>query len=306
MIDVIIPAYNAENTLRRAVASALACREVRVILVDDGSTDATPEICDDLADNDVRVTAVHQPNRGVSEARNAGLALAKADHVTFLDADDELLPGALEALHRADVPAIQGRVVRKAHPVPAKPAQYRVSTREALEQALSNPTAHLHTHGWLFRREALHAAFDPNLSLGEDGEWLLRVLLGMDAQALTVAFLDAPVYRYALRPDSALHGGSAGVCEGYMRTLRTAAPALEQAQLPHAAALYRLTHLLLMLTHGNFRAGWHFRCDPMFQEAFRLADLRGNSPRMCTLRWVRQGWRPLAFLAVKIRRIMNK
>ncbi len=299
-VDVVIPAYNAEKTLRRAVDSALACPCACVILVDDGSADGTAALCAQLARNG-RVTVISQANAGASAARNTGLDAATAAYVTLLDADDVLLPGALERLMSAGCSAVQGRVVRR-DPGAGKPARVQMMTgAEALDAALRNPTAHLHTHGWLFRREWMTERFDPSLTHGEDGEWLLRTLRCMP----DAAFLDVPAYRYTLRPDSALRGGRDGVCAAYMATMDAAAPHLKTAS-PGAAALYRLSHLLLMLTHGHFDEAMQLRNSPLFAEAFRAAELTGMSPRIWTLRCLKWGWTPVVRLIIRIRRWMNR
>ncbi|MBQ8556979.1 MAG: glycosyltransferase family 2 protein [Clostridia bacterium] len=298
-IDVIIPAYNAGDTLRRAVDSALACPLVRVILVNDGSTDGTAAIADAYARGG-RVMVIHQENRGVSAARNAGLDAAEADWVAFLDADDVLLPGALVLLLDKPADAAYGMVTRR-NASPERQAGRRVqSAREAMETALTNPTAHLHTHGWLFRRSRLTERFDERLTLGEDGEWLLRTLLHMKR----IHRVNAPVYRYFVQADSAIHGGR-DVCARYQQTLQAAAPALERAGLPAAAAMYRLTHLLLMLTHGDFDEAAALRDEEPFAGDFRTVQLKGLSPRIWVLRLLKWRCMPLARLAVLIRRCMN-
>ena len=98
LVSVIVPAYNAERYLREAVDSALRQTHERleVVIVDDGSTDGTPALADGFAAADPRVRVFHQPNGGLSAARNAGLAVARGDLVCFLDADDVFLPDKLE------------------------------------------------------------------------------------------------------------------------------------------------------------------------------------------------------------------
>ena len=96
-ITVIIPVYNCKNYLRQAVQSVISqpYQALKVLLVDDGSTDGSAVLCDELADQDKRTTVIHQKNCGVSAARNAGLEYIfsirenESDYVTFLDADDE-------------------------------------------------------------------------------------------------------------------------------------------------------------------------------------------------------------------------
>jgi glycosyltransferase involved in cell wall biosynthesis len=97
-VDVLMPAYNAAATLRDAVESlqTQTLRDIRIIVVDDGSTDATPAILAALAAQDPRIVAVTQQNAGIVEARNAALRHANADFVACLDADDIALPDRLQ------------------------------------------------------------------------------------------------------------------------------------------------------------------------------------------------------------------
>ena len=97
-VDVTMPAYNAAATLREAVASlrAQTMADLRIVIVNDGSTDETPTIAAALAAEDPRVHVVSQPNRGIVEARNAALASCDAEFVAVLDADDISYPNRLE------------------------------------------------------------------------------------------------------------------------------------------------------------------------------------------------------------------
>ena len=99
-ITIIVPVYNAEEYLDRCMNSILdqEFSSYEVILVDDGSTDASGLICDRYSGTDPRFITVHQKNSGVSAARNAGLNLAQGEYVMFLDSDDALLPYALDEL----------------------------------------------------------------------------------------------------------------------------------------------------------------------------------------------------------------
>lgn len=99
-VCVIVPVWNAEKTLPRCVDSILAQQAeggVSCILVDDGSADGSGALCDEYAARDSRVRVIHQPGSGVSAARNAGLEAADAEFIAFLDADDALRLGALQA-----------------------------------------------------------------------------------------------------------------------------------------------------------------------------------------------------------------
>lgn len=100
-ISVIIPVYNAGRTLIRAVDSILMqeYESMEVVLVDDGSTDDSAVLCDELASQEPRVRVIHKENGGVSSARNAGLEVAEGEYVMFLDADDVIRPDSLSMMY---------------------------------------------------------------------------------------------------------------------------------------------------------------------------------------------------------------
>jgi len=99
-ISIIVPVYNVREYLADCVSSirAQTFADYECILVDDGSTDGSDALCDELAAGDARFRVIHKPNGGLSDARNAGLDSAVGDYVFFADSDDRLLPNALEAL----------------------------------------------------------------------------------------------------------------------------------------------------------------------------------------------------------------
>ena len=88
--SIIIPIYKVEQYLRQCIDSVLAqtYTNFEIILVDDGSPDGCPAICDEYANKDSRIKVIHKPNGGLSDARNAGLEVAKGEYVMFLDSDD--------------------------------------------------------------------------------------------------------------------------------------------------------------------------------------------------------------------------
>lgn len=100
-ISVIIPVYNAAGFITRAVGSILMQEfdDFEVIIVNDGSTDASASVCDEMAEQDMRVRVIHKENGGVSSARNAGLDVARGEFVMFVDADDAIHDGSLENMY---------------------------------------------------------------------------------------------------------------------------------------------------------------------------------------------------------------
>ena len=179
-ISVIIPCYRAAATLRRAVDSALtgAPADLEVLLVDDGSSDDTGALCDELAAADPRVRALHRANGGAGAARNTGLDAAHGDWVLFLDADDALLPGlwaALDAL-TTDADMILFGLTRESSGA-VKPTDYLPAgfcpDLQALGSALSPllfDTGLLAApYPKLFRCAAIGAVrFDARLAINED------------------------------------------------------------------------------------------------------------------------------------------
>lgn len=89
-VSFIIPIYNVEKFLHQCVRSILeqSYKEIEVILVDDGSKDESPAICDSFAEHDKRIRVIHKENGGLSDARNKGLQAATGDYVVFIDGDD--------------------------------------------------------------------------------------------------------------------------------------------------------------------------------------------------------------------------
>lgn len=103
LISIIVPVYKVEKYLGKCIESILAqtYKNIEVILVDDGSPDSCPAICDRYADKDNRVVVIHKQNGGLSDARNAGLDIARGDFISFVDSDDFVANNFCEVLLKA-------------------------------------------------------------------------------------------------------------------------------------------------------------------------------------------------------------
>ena len=99
-LSIIIPVYRVEATLNRCVESVLNQNldDFEVILVDDGSPDKCPQMCDDWAEKNANIRVVHKPNGGLSDARNAGVEKAQGDYITFVDSDDYIAADTYQPL----------------------------------------------------------------------------------------------------------------------------------------------------------------------------------------------------------------
>ena len=101
IISVIVPVYNAEKYLHECIESILSqsFTDFELILVDDGSTDSSPSICDEYSSKDAWLSSVHDINKGVSAARERGFRESKGDYICFVDADDRISRDYLKMLY---------------------------------------------------------------------------------------------------------------------------------------------------------------------------------------------------------------
>ena len=173
-LSVIIPAYNAEKTLLPCCESILRGQdaEMEVILVDDGSTDGTPALCDAIAAQDGRVKVIHTPNGGPGSARNKGMEAAAGEWIAFTDADDTCGDGyftkMLDQAADADL-VIQGLEMEKRY------GQGEIALCIAENDLLEKGSP----WGKLFRKsiiEAFGIRFPENYRYGEDTVFFLRYL----------------------------------------------------------------------------------------------------------------------------------
>ena len=101
VISIIVPVYKTEKQLRRCIDSILAqtFKEFELILIDDGSPDGCPAICDEYAEKDNRISVIHKENEGLAEVRNVGVRAAKGQYIGFVDSDDYIEPDMYERLY---------------------------------------------------------------------------------------------------------------------------------------------------------------------------------------------------------------
>ena len=101
-LSVVVPIYNSDKYLCQCIDSILnqTYSEIEIILVDDGSTDTSPEICDAYAEKDKRIKVIHKKNEGLIKARLSGAKEAVGDCITFVDGDDWIAPDTYEQMLR--------------------------------------------------------------------------------------------------------------------------------------------------------------------------------------------------------------
>ncbi len=208
-ISVIAPIYKVEPYLRRCVDSILAqtFKDFEVILVDDGSPDGCPAICDEYAEKDSRVRVIHKENGGLSSARNAGIDWVSensdSEWLCLIDSDDAIHPCYLEYLYRA---ALENNVkisvcdvyMTKEADYEPKNADYSVSTMSGMGFYMTNNDWATIAVNKLYARDIFENYRYPVGRIHED-EFLTYKLL---YRAKTVAWVDAQLYTYYRRDDS--------------------------------------------------------------------------------------------------------
>lgn len=142
LVSIIVAVYNIEEYLQRCVDSILAqtYRNLEIILVDDGATDSSGRICDEYAQKDERIQVIHKKNGGLSDARNAGMDVAKGDYIGFVDGDDWIEPDMYRAMvtacerEQAQIAACRYKQITKSGIVDASAGNsVSLSKTEALE-----------------------------------------------------------------------------------------------------------------------------------------------------------------------------
>ncbi len=186
LISVIIPVYNTETYLGKCVRSVLAqdydCFEL--ILIDDGSTDSSGHMMDELAEQDSRIVVLRKENGGQSSARNLGLDRAKGEYIAFVDSDDYVTPDYLSYLLSlfpedggCGITACNHFIVRGEHTAENSSGSDRVFGREeAFEEVLFHGCIDVSPWGKLYRREIFETLRFPEGRIFED-TWLFGSLL---------------------------------------------------------------------------------------------------------------------------------
>lgn len=219
-ISVIVPVYNTEKYLRKCIRSIInqTYRNLDIILVDDGSTDASGKICDEAAENDSRVRVIHKENAGLVSARRSGVSIAEGEYITYVDSDDYIEADTYEriinSLAHSDVDIIAYGLVEDYgdHLVPKK-NQFEPGTYDKTE-LVNRVYPKMLSYGSffefgilpnlvvkLFRRDFLSDVFikvSDNVSVGEDADATYQLLL----QATSMQIIDVNPYHYCKRNDS--------------------------------------------------------------------------------------------------------
>ena len=215
LVSVIVPIYNVETYLRECVDSILrqTYSNLEIILVEDGSPDKCPEICDEYAKKDNRVKVIHQNNGGLAHARNVGIANSNGDYLTFIDSDDYVSYDYVESLYKgiveygADISTASLIVLKGSKPLGAtlerksfvkmtKTDYFKAYVSIKAEKSMPFITA------WnkLYKKELFEGIKYPKGKLYEDAFTTYKLI----DKAKKIVYSTSKLYYYRLNPQSIL------------------------------------------------------------------------------------------------------
>lgn len=255
MISVIIPVYNPGVHLRKCLDSITGqtYENLEIILIDDGSTDGSDKVCDEYAAKDDRIVCVHQPNSGVSKARNAGLELAHGDYYHFPDSDDYLETDtysyviSLMQKHGTEAVNFEHYITYPDHETAhcVRSENYGLFEGEAIHRIL--------LEGEAFCCNKLYAArlirglrFREDIFRGEDSLFAHQAL----DRAEKVWFDKRPLYHYVQTEESA--------CRGVFRPSQLSALRLYDAYKPLYSEKYPKLWNTFLLGYANLHTTLYF------------------------------------------------
>lgn len=218
LLSVIIPFYNNEHYLPQTIESVLnqTYKNLELILVDDGSTDNSLRICQEVASKDSRIQIIKKENGGVSSARNCGLEAARGTYIAFLDGDDcidaDMYKSLIAILKKENVDLVNCRIIKETsfQPIPYQKMNVIVSSQPLdcllkKEHSIDSSLNKVYTHALIGTTR-----FDESISYSEDKLFVSELLI----KAKRIALTDQCFYHYIQHKDSLSWQDSYPVWEG--------------------------------------------------------------------------------------------
>lgn len=209
MVSIILPIYNAEPFLRRCLDSVLAQGALvsEILLIDDGSTDKSGEICDEYACMNDLIRVFHTENKGASQARRYGLELAREDYVSFVDSDDFVSPRYVSLLYEVEKrfrTGISACLVQRVQPGENVESSTSASSFILEGDPLFRRFFHYEfwgLYGKLYRKELLMEIPFPKATISED----YSIMINLFAKNPKLAYTSTPLYFYEQHSGSLSH-----------------------------------------------------------------------------------------------------
>lgn len=214
LISVIVPIYNVEKYLARCVDSIVnqTYKNLEIILVNDGSPDLCPQMCDDYAEKDSRIKVVHKKNGGLSDARNAGMAVAKGEYISFIDSDDyvsdDFFECLLDVMNKENSDIAECSVVKlyednRFDEFSDDLSVKTYDTQDAMSALIAENPFHQHVWNKLYKTELVRDIPYAVGKLNEDEFWTYQVF----GRANKVSKLNKTMYYYFQRNSSIMGVG---------------------------------------------------------------------------------------------------
>lgn len=210
MISIIIPIYNVEKYLEKCLDSILnqTYKNLEIILIDDGSTDNSPNICNSYCEKDKRIKIIHKNNEGVSSARNKGIELSKGKYIVFIDSDDYVSNEHIEVLYDCIISNNVDLVISNLIDISEdgiilnneEKESFLMNKDQCLKELLSEDNFYHLCCGNIYRKDLLEKIrFNCKYRIAEDLDFLYRYI----KQINSAYFLSKNTYYYLKREGSA-------------------------------------------------------------------------------------------------------
>lgn len=326
LISIIIPVYNGEKYLHRCLDSVInqSYQELDIIIVNDGSTDASLEICKAYQKRDGRIQIIKTENAGVSSARNRGMELVKTEWILFMDADDELPFNAIEIYHKTiqdkpDADFIVGGIDKISARRVIHSSFIPISICEEVGKNYAVNILYNLSYGtvWgkLFRFGVIKKQglqFDQKLTHGEDCVFVYEYLqFSKHPQSI-----QDTIYRYYVNDLSVTKKFNRGILDSYFNALETLKKCINEKDQVELQAFYHscILHLLLITVNYSFHKNnpnsflkkMHEYKKLTYKSIFHIALTEAEMRHMglgnrCVLYMIKIGFYPGVYLCAKLR-----
>lgn len=197
LISIVVPVYNSANFIKKCVTSLITQTydNLEIILVDDGSSDESLEICNQLQKGDNRIKVIHQENAGVSSARNTGIKVAKGEYILFIDSDDTISKEFIEKMNIGEEKILykSATAIIKQDKIEYLPKQYEKMKVSDFRENLITGEIDGYSWGYLYQTNiAKQILFEEKINFMEDFVFLLRYIDYVDE----IEMVDESVYYY--------------------------------------------------------------------------------------------------------------
>lgn len=319
LLSVIIPAYNCEKTIIRAIRSTgvYLTNQIEVIVVNNGSTDNTETLIKNEAKNNKNIIYV-ESEKGVSNARNKGIEMVTAEWITFLDADDYLINLENNNIFKELLNCSEDLIICNYFVNSSKINLYSMTDNrndkiKVVKQMLENPTKYLTVWGNFYRTDLVkkeNIRFDNKLLYSEDSEFLLNYLLVCNR----LVFINCYVYKYVLSENSTVRKYNPQLAQEYEKAIcKIKKDLIEYPEFENSLSIFVLMQINLIMVHNIFLSKNAFIelkkiCNKNYiQEALSKISLKNIlTPRLLPLVFCKYHCYICAGIIYKLRVIQNR